>query len=67
MSQSELVEIIASVVRRTKRGASDVSVARSIVTGLSAAGYEIVRTRRATADARPEAPRPVDHPTRRAG
>jgi hypothetical protein len=68
MSQSELVEVIASVVRRTKRGASDVSVARAIVTGLSAAGYEIVRTRRApAADARPEAPRPVDHPTRRAG
>jgi hypothetical protein len=68
MSESDLVETIASVVRHTKRGASDVSVARAIVTGLSAAGYEIVRTRPAAADGpRADPPPVIEPPTRRAG
>lgn len=67
MSESDLVETIASVVRRTKRGASDVAIARAIVTDLSVAGYEIVRTRPAATDA-PSEPRPVvERPSRRAG
>jgi hypothetical protein len=45
MSQSHLVETIAAVVRHTRSGATDVAAARAIVTGLSAAGYEVVRTR----------------------
>jgi hypothetical protein len=70
MSESDLVETIASVVRRTNRGASDVAVARAIVTGLSAAGYEIVRTRPAAAGAHAEPPavtRRARRPSRRAG
>jgi hypothetical protein len=67
MSESDLVETIASVVRRTNRGASDVNVARAIVTGLSAAGYEIVRTRPAGADVHAEPSPVVRRPTRRAG
>jgi hypothetical protein len=67
MSESDLVETIASVVRRTNRGASDVAVARAIVTDLSAAGYEIVRTRPAVADAHVERPPVVERRTRRAG
>lgn len=45
MSESELVRTLAAVVRSTNRNAADVTVARAIVTGLSAAGYEIVRAR----------------------
>jgi hypothetical protein len=68
MSESDLVETIASVVRHTKRGASDVSIARAIVTDLSAAGYEIVRTRPAAADDPQVDPPPViERHTRRAG
>ena len=70
MTESDLVETIASAVRRTNRGASDVTVARAIVTDLSAAGYEIVRTRPAVpagADAHVERPPVVRRPTRRAG
>jgi hypothetical protein len=69
MSESDLVETIASVVRRTNRGASDVTVARAIITSLSVAGYEIVRTRPAVvdADAHVEPPPVVRRPTRRAG
>jgi hypothetical protein len=67
MSESDLVETIASAVRRTKRGASDVTVARAIVTDLSAAGYEIVRTRPAGADAHVEPPPVIRRPARRAG
>ena len=68
MSESDLVETIASVVRRTNRGASDVTVARAIVTGLSAAGYEIVRTRPAGASGAHVEPPPVSRrPSRRAG
>lgn len=73
MSESDLVETLASVVRRTNRGASDVAVARAIITSLSAAGYEIVRTRPAVVDADTDAhvhaepPPVVRRPTRRAG
>lgn len=51
MSESELVRALAAVVRSTNRNAADVTLARAIVTGLSAAGYEIVRMRHPTADA----------------
>jgi hypothetical protein len=67
MSESDLVETIASVVRRTNRGASDVAVARAIVTDLSVAGYEIVRTRPAVAEADVEPPPVIERPARRAG
>ena len=69
MSESELVRTLAAVVRTTDRDASEVTVARAIVTGLSAAGYEIVRLRPATAEPRSEPPAaaPDAIPTRRAG
>jgi hypothetical protein len=69
MSESDLVQTIAAVVRSTNRGASDVNVACAIVTGLSAAGYEIVRLRPAAAEPRDEAPEPAADPVtaRRAG
>jgi hypothetical protein len=69
MSESELVQTIVSVVQRTNRGASDVTVARAIVTGLSAAGYEIVRTRPSVPDAGVdvEPPPVVERRRRRAG
>lgn len=78
MSESELVQTIAAVVRDTHRrggrGGSDVNVARAIVTGLSAAGYEIVRTRPVPAETESRRgvavtpPRPAGRaPARRAG
>ncbi|HEY8526892.1 MAG TPA: hypothetical protein VIL48_18110 [Acidimicrobiales bacterium] len=72
MSQSDLVQALAAVVRSTNRNASPVAVARAIVTGLSAAGYEIVRTRpspgaKAPADGEPETDCGAADPVRRAG
>jgi hypothetical protein len=69
MSESELVRTLAAVVRTTDRDASELTIARAIVTGLSAAGYEIVRLRPATAEPRSEPPAasPDTIATRRAG
>jgi hypothetical protein len=69
MSESDLVQTIASVVRDARRGDSPVTVARAIVTGLSAAGYEIVRTRPAASgtDEAAQVGPPAPTPARRAG
>jgi hypothetical protein len=69
MSESELVRTLAAVVRSTNRNAADVTVARAIVTGLSAAGYEIVRARPgAAADDQSHAERhQAGHAARKAG
>lgn len=67
MSESELVQTLAAVVRTTDRDAGETTIARAIVTGLSAAGYEIVRLRPAAAEPRTEAPATDPVATRRAG
>ncbi|HEX8803812.1 MAG TPA: hypothetical protein VF743_06455 [Acidimicrobiales bacterium] len=45
MSTSHLINTIVATLGDTRDDADDVDVARAIVTALSAAGYEIARTR----------------------